>query len=221
MRPALVLLAMLAGACDAAADASYRGEPLAIVAGVVTSERTDLDAPAPLALIWVNYLSPGTGVAVPARELMSVEGGFPATYRMPIYEPPPDEMLMDLSGGDEPDSAGVAVGYLVVFEPGTTDFNDYQRIAGQALAHAIVYVRGEMQPDSLDAAMFQGVLEPGYHLVRLAEPGVVVMPKPCPFGHPLGCPFGRAEPWSTTVPVSIPADGLLLPISDIVEGGGG
>jgi hypothetical protein len=200
----LVLCLVLAPGCDSAVDVSYRGEPLLTLRGDVNSARPGLGPVEKLALRWVGANSS------PARDqvaLFSIEtkaGSGVTRFTLPLYEPPPQDVLFRL--GDGP---GLAIAYLLVYDRDAVDLFDRHQVVGAAENHVVVYVDGQVQPGSQTAAFLQSTPRPGYHLMRLAH--LPLVRPPCFEGEeiddcvPLSHPLPPPQPDDEAVTIDIPA----------------
>jgi hypothetical protein len=150
--------------CDSQTDPTYRGEPLATVQGTVNSGAnagSNLDGK--LVILWsVLTKSDDTVVGVTAP----VSGAFPASFSLPLYEPPPTAAL-NYSVADA--VQGLGIGYILVVKSDTdvatlTLANLESVLLGTANDKMIAYVEQASTPGS-DAARVAGPLGIGYHLL--------------------------------------------------------
>jgi hypothetical protein len=162
---AAAALAASAAGCDAQADRHYPGEPLVTIHGQVAGV-----APLPpleAAILWQR----GPPPSVDDQELATrapVESGFPATFTLRLYQPPPAAARRRLRAGEVEFARGnaAAVPYGVAAAavaalpaPG----NPY----GADVAHWLVYLAAEVPAASLTAWWLGAALPAGYHLVRV------------------------------------------------------
>jgi hypothetical protein len=164
----LALPAVLAS-CDPQAKAGYLGEPLVTLHGQVLSSGAQpaLDA----AMLWQRGPPPSTN----DQELATrapVESGFPSTFTLHLYQPPPAAALRALAPGEAlyaranaaavpagtAGAAGAAVGPL----PPSAN-------PGYALDvdHWIVYLASEVPSRSLMEWWLGAALPAGFHLLRM------------------------------------------------------
>ena len=96
MRRAAVLL-LLSASCDPQTDSGYRGEPLVTLRGYVSSSngQTPLEA----AMLWQRGPPPSTD-DVDLATRAPVQAGFPATFTVHLYQPPPAAARRVLAPGE-------------------------------------------------------------------------------------------------------------------------
>lgn len=155
-------LPLLLAACNSQADSDYPGEALLKVQGTIINE---LDAPPTASvdavLIWNNGSDPGNDVEnFPTR--VTVTGGFPATFTLAVYAPPPESSLNDLSEGGLDDTR-VGIAGISAAESGASG------VEGSALGvderHVIVYVESDMAEGGFWVNFFGQRLAPGFHVM--------------------------------------------------------
>lgn len=154
-----VLLPMFAvGACaDAAADASYKGEPLDRIAGVVAVDTAtvELDAFGGDLRVTLWWSTGGGGALPPERDVAPV-GAFPADFVLDLFETPPPERLASFA-----DATGqLALGQLVVYldEDGDHAWNaDVEPVYGLADQMIVAYTPAGF------AGPLTGSLAKGFH----------------------------------------------------------
>jgi len=136
-------------ACDGQAAPDYRGEPLAQLGGTISTAPSTV-APADLTagLSWEAPLkSPGSATAnecggkpivtIPGPDPVEVPvtGAFPARFTLPIFSPPPSNMI---------DQTGIARAKVVVFQKGTA------QVWGAATPDTeLVYIAPGFKPDTV------------------------------------------------------------------------
>lgn len=137
-------------ACSSQADTSYRGEPLASLAGSVTLS-AELTSPVPAleaALLW-SGTSPGSNKVLtgPSRPRLGtsvpVSGAFPAKFTLEIYEPPPAESLFPCASGGvnvfaEGQLAAVPQGEGADIDPSSAD------VWGEITDYLLVYADADV-----------------------------------------------------------------------------
>jgi len=96
MRRAAVLL-LITASCDPQADSAYQGEPLVTLRGYVSSSngQTPLEA----AMLWQRGPPPSTN-DVDLATRAPVQAGFPATFTVHLYQPPPAAARRSLAAGE-------------------------------------------------------------------------------------------------------------------------
>ncbi len=169
MRPAgaaiAVALAALA-ACDAQTDPGYQGEPLVTLHGRVDS--SGALPPLEAAMLWQRGPPPGTD----DQELATrapVTSGFPATFVLRLYTPPPAAAFRTLATGApewaRANAAAVPYGVAPAQVPmlptayGTSYTYDAE--------HWVMYLASDVPPNSLTEWWLGGPLGTGYHLLRV------------------------------------------------------
>jgi hypothetical protein len=173
MKPAVIVLGALLGACDAQVDGRYEGEPLATLRGDITVSERGAPAGAQgsrLAVVW----TPQIGKTANGEDLMqaqgtavTVEGAFPSSFELEIFEPPPESALFEVTIGGKP--VRYARGVFLVLDAaapidGTIPWEDlWGHVRGAEPKHNIVYVADDVPADP----HYGGVaLARGYHLVH-------------------------------------------------------
>ena len=165
LRPALAALALLLG-CNAQTDGSYPGEPLVTLHGRV--ESSGALPPLEAAMLWQRGAPP----AVDDQELATrapVQSGFPATFVLRLYRPPPAEAIRMLAPGEvawaRANAAAVPYGVAAEFVPSlpTAANPSYTFDA----AHWVMHLEADVPPNSLTAWWLGGSLSAGYHLFRV------------------------------------------------------
>jgi len=161
----VALAAMLA--CDAQTDPGYQGEPLVTLQGRVESsgELPPLEA----AMLWQRGPPPGTE----DQELATrapVTSGFPATFTLRLYAPPPEAAFRTLATGAprwaRANAAAVPYGLSADQVPAlpTAHNPNYTYDA----EHWVVFLESDVPPSSLTEWWLGGALGAGYHLLRVA-----------------------------------------------------
>lgn len=168
-RPALhatlAALALLLG-CDAQTDGSYPGEPLVTLHGRV--ESSGALPPLEAAMLWQRGAPP----SVDDQELATrapVQSGFPATFTLRLYRPPPGEAVRTLAPGEvawaRANAAAVPYGVATELVPSlpTAANPSYTFDA----AHWVIHLQADAPPNSLTAWWLGGSLTAGYHLLKV------------------------------------------------------
>lgn len=161
---ALALAAAVAG-CDAQADRGYPGEVLLTLHGQVTG--TPPLPPLESAMLWQRGPPPSTDdqeLAIRAP----VESGFPASFTIRLYQPPPSAARRTLAPGEVSFARanvaavpyGIAEAYVAALP--TADGLPYS----MDVDHWVIHLQGDVRPGSLMEWWLQGSLPAGYSLVR-------------------------------------------------------
>ena len=164
----LLLAALLAGlaGCDAQVTAGYQGEPLVTLAGRVDSEGSL--PPLEAAMLWERGPPPFSY----DQELATrapIETGFPSTFRISLYQPPPDAAKKALAPGEvvyaRAQAAAVPLGTAteaVAQLPGQTNV-----AYGIDADHWVIHLAGDVPAGSLTEWWLGQPLKAGYHLLRI------------------------------------------------------
>jgi hypothetical protein len=170
-RPAILLLplAALALACDPQAESTYRGEPLITLHGQVRSSGPlpQLDA----AMLWQRGPPPSSN----DQELATrapVESGFPATFTLHLYQPPPGPARKTLAAGEvvyARANAGAVPPGMVVGTSGAGSLPTPTSPGwGIDARHWVVYLAADVPARSLTGWWLGQALPAGFHLLRVA-----------------------------------------------------
>jgi hypothetical protein len=165
---ALAAVAFSAGVagCDPQADRGYPGEPLVTLRGQVAG-----DPPLPpleAAMLWQRGPPPSTD----DQELATrapVESGFPATFTIRLYQPPPAAARRTLAPGEVSFARGnaAAVPFGIAAEQVSQLPTAANPSYGVDLDHWVVHLGADVPPNSLTAWWLGAALPAGYHLVRV------------------------------------------------------
>ena len=160
----VVLAALMA--CDAQTDPGYQGEPLVTLRGRVESsgELPPLEA----AMLWQRGPPPGTN----DQELATrapVTSGFPATFTLRLYTPPPDAAFRELAEGAprwaRANAAAVPYGLAPDQVP------NLPAAANPAYTydtdHWVMFLESDVPANSLTEWWLGQALGKGYHLMRV------------------------------------------------------
>src|SRR5437868_8583941 len=145
-RPLLPVIAAAAFlSCDPAAQPTYLGDPLLTLRGQVMSSGP-IDIPLEAAMLWQRGPPPSTG----DQELATrapVQSGFPATFTLHLYQPPPAAALRTLLPGQVtyaraiaaalPPGMAQSAGAAVPGPPGNTSY-------GLDAGHWVLYLASEV-----------------------------------------------------------------------------
>jgi hypothetical protein len=152
--------------CDPQVDRAYPGEPLAVLHGVVRNGGSGSLPPLEAALLWQRGAPP----AVDDLELATrapVESGFPATFTLRLYQPPPAAAGRRLAPGEvswaRASPAAVPYGIAANAVAGLPASAN----PGYAIdaAHWVIHLAEDVPPNSLTAWWLGGALPAGYHLL--------------------------------------------------------
>jgi hypothetical protein len=159
-------VATLACACDPQADPSYPGEPLVTLRGRVAS--TSGTAPLEAAMLWQRGPPPSYG-DVELATRAPVETGFPATFTLRLYQPPPAAARRTLAPGEvefaRANAAAIPLGIV------TTSVGNLPAAGAPGYGidadHWVVYLADPVPPNSLTAWWLGAALPRGYALLRV------------------------------------------------------
>jgi len=146
MRQVVALLFLTA--CDAQVDTRYAGEPLVRVRGTAIGFSPE-DLADGAAVRWNPQR--GTDLTVGPMTVLPMEPLPPSGLSVSVVATPPDDAYFGFDG--EP---ALAEGALLLTQGGT--------VVGTAIDMRLVFIDGEVAPDSLTAAYLGGALAPGFHL---------------------------------------------------------
>jgi hypothetical protein len=187
-------LGIASAACGSQASPEYYGESLGSAAGLVSNPHS---VSASDARVVANWGQVGLMFG-PATTYADVRGGFPASFELGFYEPPPESYLFtpaDLIYADDgpstdPRSFGgtraelaamrgeyydfehesrIAIAHVLAVRPDSQNQSSPGDILGADEKHAILYVESDIQPGSFGEAMFDGRPKAGYHIVDTEE----------------------------------------------------
>jgi len=149
-------------ACDAQADAAYRGEPLFSLRGTVSNDLPEAPEEMEVSLVWL--VTAGDDYAV--TEGVPVTGDFPAKFSLDVLSPPTEDSLNDYTyGGMYPEEAKVGVAFITVLDPELGMQDD--SMLGIAEQHVLVYVDRDVVPGSWSEEFLGGALSAGFHLMAV------------------------------------------------------
>jgi hypothetical protein len=166
MRRAAVLL-LITASCDPQADSAYQGEPLVTLRGYVSSSNgsTPLEA----AMLWQRGPPPSTN-DVDLATRAPVQAGFPATFTVHLYQPPPAAARRTLAAGEiafaRANAAAVPYGVAaagVAALPASANAS-----YGIDAYHWVVYLAADVPPHSLMEWWLGAALPAGFYLMRVA-----------------------------------------------------
>ena len=156
----LLLLSGLAASagCDSQAGTDYRGEPLALVLGTMTSEVDDAPAEMEALLLW--NVEAGSEQDHVVTDRLQVSGGYPAEFGMELFDVPDDDALNQF--GDE---SRFGVAYILALPAGYDLESDEAPAVMGAGSHVLAYVESDIEPGTTAERILGGALEAGYHLM--------------------------------------------------------
>lgn len=166
-RRGLLVAAALAWGCDALVDPDYLGEPLAAFAGRVVgaSDPRPLEA----AMLWQRGPPPSySDVELATRA--PVDAGFPASFTLRLYQPPPAAAWKRLAPGEirfaRANAAAIPYGVAADAVPGVIAAPASEGWAIDT-AHWVVYLEAAVPPGSLTEWWLGGALPRGYRLLAV------------------------------------------------------
>ena len=172
-RPALALLtvtavAIAAAGCDAQAVQGYPGEPLVTLHGKIGSPGSG--APVEAAMLWQRGEPPSTA----DQELATrapVESGFPATFTLRLYQPPPTAARRRLLPAEvtyaRANAAAVPFG---IAAPAVGSLPSSANPGyGVDVDHWVVWLDGPAAAGSVTAWWLGAALPAGFHLLKVAQ----------------------------------------------------
>jgi hypothetical protein len=184
--PSLFLLGIGVGSslvgCSAQVEPSYRGEPLAVVKGQVTTTTTPPSGAIDAAIVWVTRNPTTEWVPRLVGERVPVSATFPAAFTLSTFAPPPAAgVMLRRKDPDAPVPTGVWRGALVALASGEGAADVSPRdVLGVDRSHVVLYFDHDGQP-GLDAEGWSDAVydmamaskvppTKGYHLA-LVDPG--------------------------------------------------
>jgi hypothetical protein len=168
-RWAVLVAAGLACGCDPQVDASYLGEPLVTLHGRVAS--ASVPTPLEAAMLWQRGPPPSyDDVELATRA--PLEAGFPASFTLRLYQPPPDAARRTLAPGERSfaraNAAAIPFGIATGAVPGLPSASGAATYNIDA-AHWVFYLAAPVRPGSLTEWWVGGALPRGYTLLRVTE----------------------------------------------------
>ena len=165
---AAVAFAIAAAGCDAQAGEGYPGEPLLTLHGKIGSAGTL--PPLEAAMLWQRGAPPATDDFELATRA-PVETGFPATFPLRLYQPPPAAARRTLLPGEV--SYARANAAAVPFGIAATALAALPASAnpsyGVDIDHWVVHLAAAVPGGSLTGWWLGGALHAGFHLLRVAQ----------------------------------------------------
>ena len=151
-------------ACSSQVQSDYQGEPVATLRGKVVAKKASLESDVNAAIVW-NTVDPRY-----LGERIDVSGGFPASFTLSLYEPPPREAdivtmvpyciageRIDIPDGDEcasgqlvpkGTSLGFSYGYVAAIDADVPD-GEIERtdIRGVDVEHFVIHFDHDAESD--------------------------------------------------------------------------
>jgi hypothetical protein len=160
---AVCLLALLG--CQPQADTSYLGEPLVTLQGQVKS--TGSLAALEAAMLWQRGDPPST-IDEELATRAPVQTGFPASFTISLYQPPPVAAQHRLAPGlpiyARANAGAVPLGVALAAAPPLADSGN--QTYGVDAGHWVVYLSEDAKPGSVMEWWLGASLPAGFHLLR-------------------------------------------------------
>lgn len=168
-------LGIASSACSSQVDPDYRGEPLAVITGAVSSDEVQLDGLVPV-LGWYDFArqeddsAEDKSDAQPALlQEVETEGVFPNRFTMRLYDLPPEGALFPARDGEP----AMALGMIFAAKR-DADWSERfgarpEWLAGAAVNYMVLYLDGSTLPDGPAARFFGMQLDRGFHLIEVRE----------------------------------------------------
>jgi hypothetical protein len=155
-------------ACSAQKDGDYEGEPQATLRGTAVLAEGAQPSDAVLLMGWNNFAKNGDTVDY---QTASIQGSFPAKFRLALTVLPPPESFNDFSaGGKYPNETPVAVAPIGAVRPGTNLAKPADDdVLGAVEDYVVVYVDREVLPNTFAATFLHGTMGKGFHLMKVVK----------------------------------------------------
>ncbi|HET7825487.1 MAG TPA: hypothetical protein VFK90_09135 [Anaeromyxobacter sp.] len=169
---AVLAAAGLACGCDPQMDASYLGEPLVTLRGHVTGA-----SPVPLeaAMLWQRGAPPSYD-DVDLATRAPLEAGFPASFTLRLYQPPPAAARRSLATGEvafaRANAAAIPYGIATGAVPALPPPPGLPSATGsfaEDTAHWVLWLAAPVPKGSLTEWWVGGALPGGYALLRVKD----------------------------------------------------
>lgn len=171
--PFALLLSAFPAGCDSQAPPDYRGEPLGTIRGTIIDASSNPPEAPQVVLLWHHEDEEDRDAPVGVET--QVSGDFPASFRLDLFEPPPEDTLGALDGlDDNPGPYRVAEAYLMVYPQGTTEYT-YDRAGALSWEerYTVIYAAEDVPAGEVE----WGVDVPrGYSLKRSTLDGIEIAP---------------------------------------------
>ena len=166
-RLVLALALTIPAACAPQVGDDYKGEPLASLRGVVLNQLDRSVGPLEAVLVWAN----GSGEPdTITGDRVAVEGDFPASFRLDMYQPPEEAALNDFTiGGEYPEESRIGVAYITALPEGYELTGAETEPYGMSEGHLLIYVERDVQAGTSGEALVGGTLEAGFHLLEVID----------------------------------------------------
>ena len=164
----LALLCVACAACDAQVTTGYQGEPLVTFSGRVDS--TGTLPPLEAAMLWERG-PPPYSLDQELATRAPVQAGFPATFKISLYQPPPDAAKRALAKGEvvyaRAQAAAVPLGSSIdqVGSLPAAQNGAY----GLDADHWVLYLAGDVPAGSITEWWLGAPLTAGYHLLKITS----------------------------------------------------
>ncbi len=164
-------LAMVAVvSCQSQADSGYLGEPLVTLHGRVESSGNAQGLEA--AMLWQRGDPPSSNDEELATRA-PVQAGFPATFTVHLYQPPPAAARRTLAPGEvtyaRANAAAIPAGIAAAAVPAVlSGASSPNSSSGIDANHWVMYLASDVPPTSLTAWWLGAALPAGFHLLRVA-----------------------------------------------------
>ena len=166
-RLVLALTLTIPAACAPQVGDNYKGEPLASLRGVVLNQLDRSVGPLEAVLVWSN---PSSDPDTTTGDRVPVAGGFPASFRLDIYQPPEEAALNDLTvGGMYPDESRIGLAYITALPVGYDLTGAETEPYGMSESHLLLYLESDLQTGTSGEALVGGTLEAGFHLLEVID----------------------------------------------------
>jgi hypothetical protein len=173
MRLATLGLLALTVSCQPQADTNYLGEPLVTLHGHVvgSGDPSSLEA----AMLWQRG-DPPTSNDEELATRAPVQTGFPATFTVHLYQPPPAAARRTLAPGEVTWAranaaavpAGVPAAFVGILAAGGDMSPSASTQYGIDADHWVMYLASDVPQSSLTAWWLGAALPAGFHLLRVA-----------------------------------------------------
>ena len=154
MKRTLTLLVVAAAAgCDSQAPSDYQGDALGTIHGTIRNQAASAPGAAEVVLLW--HLETEDDQEVPVAVRTEVEGSFPASFTLDLFEPPPEETYGQLDGlNDNPSEHRAAMAMIFVFDEGqapdgSTDY-DFETSLSWEERYIVTYAPEAVPADEIE-----------------------------------------------------------------------
>jgi hypothetical protein len=175
MRSSRLVLLLALVSCDPQADSAYPGEPLLTLRGFVKSSQPQAQLEA--AMLWQHGDPPLIGDEDLATRA-PVEAGFPSSFTVHLYHPPPAGAQRTLAAGEAIWARAVAAAIPYGIAASQLGGGAGSATPGPVVAgnpnygvdanHWVVYLAADVPATSITAWWLGAPLTKGFHLLRVA-----------------------------------------------------